>query len=60
MQLRNLNGDFLEWCLSNSFKKNVKPKIQFLILMNEVEWRDFFLLHDAQHIYTNFKLSKMK
>jgi len=27
--------------------------------MNVVEWIEFFLLHEAHHIYTIFKLSKM-
>ena len=28
-------------------------------VMNVVEWIEFFLLHEAYHIYTIFKLSKM-
>ena len=28
-------------------------------VMNVVEWIEFFLLHEAHHIYTIFKLSKM-
>ena len=27
--------------------------------MNAVEWAEFFLLHEAHHIYTIFKLSRM-
>jgi hypothetical protein len=27
--------------------------------MNVVEWIEFFLLHEAHHIYTIFKLSRM-
>ncbi len=29
-------------------------------VMNVVEWIEFFLLHEAHHIYTIFKLSRMK
>ena len=54
---RNKVTDFI-FKLNNSELQKPGTHQKFGV-MNVVEWIEFFLLHEAHHIYTIFKLSKM-